>query len=339
MYRNSPHLCWKCRGEDRHNRWASLSPEEKEKFHEWRSRLTSEGYKNMSQEDKDRLSESHKKSWEDGSRKEAASNRMKERWANMTPEELAELSKKLARGSKEWWADKENKEWFADKARDRWNNQSEEQKERILSALHQGSDEFIKNITPEEKERIKNIKSEKMKQWWDNMTPEEKEIQCKKMLEGLLSSVSLYNKEPNKNESKFIEYMDSNFIKFEFLYTNKTWPDNFSELFPKNTATGSTLVRHHHIWDFILYLNDENILVDIDGSVHDSKQETTGVTKFNDSKRPYLTDSMNAYIVQCYDNNITDETPVISVDGKKKMSFKEFIVLLKAKNFTGKVDL
>ena len=57
------HLCWKCKGENKHKAWKKLSKDEKKEFHEKRSKLSSDGYKNMSQEDRDRLSEA-KKNWE-----------------------------------------------------------------------------------------------------------------------------------------------------------------------------------------------------------------------------------------------------------------------------------
>ena len=59
---------------------------------------------------------------------------------------------------------------------------------------------------------------------------------------------------------------------------------------------------------------------------------------FNDSKRPYQTDGYDAYIVQCYDDKLTDDTPVVKIQTGEKMSFKSFMALIEFMN-SNKLDI
>ena len=50
--------------------------------------------------------------------------------------------------------------------------------------------------------------------------------------------------------------------------------------------------------------------------------------KFRDSQRPYQTDGLDAYIIKCYDDNLTDNTPVINIETKESMTFQTFIYII-----------
>lgn len=62
-----------------------------------------------------------------------------------------------------------------------------------------------------------------------------------------------------------------------------------------------------------------------------------GLTVFeNDSKRPYQTDGLDAYVVQCYDDKLTNDTPVVNIKTNEKMTMKSFIALMNILNLSNK---
>ena len=139
---------------------------------------------------------------------------------------------------------------------------------------------------------------------------------------------------PNKNESSLIEYFNEYGIKFEYQFPSTEVHPDFYTTFPENPITHSKFVNPFHFWDFLVQLNDHYIFVDIDGSVHDSKNKTTGITEFNDSKRPYQTDGLDAYAILCYNDHLTFDTEVININTNSKMSFKDFLTMLCRINLT-----
>jgi prophage antirepressor-like protein len=87
-----------------------------------------------------------------------------------------------------------------------------------------------------------------------------------------------------------------------------------------------------HIWDAIIRLRTSDVLVDIDSSFHlDSGGLSTDgldVTKyFSDIRelRKSQTDGKRSYIILAHKDLLDYDTPVVSVDGKELMVFKEFI--------------
>ncbi len=163
-------------------------------------------------------------------------------------------------------------------------------------------------------------------------------------MEGWLNGYTEYqgrlNKEPNKNESEFINYLNIHKINYLYQYTNKNKHPDFDKLFKINPVTNVDYVSPYHKWDFKLVIEGKEILVDIDGSIHFNKSyfvvhPYTGIryniydyTKFKDSQRPYQTDGLDAYVVQCPDDKLTGETIVVNVSTGKKYSFTGFIYLL-----------
>ena len=140
----------------------------------------------------------------------------------------------------------------------------------------------------------------------------------------------------NNNEMNFSKYLEKSNISYEVHYFNKIKYPDFDKLFPVNTSTGSTIISSYHSWDFKVHTLESDVFVDIDGSVHDPKNKTTGITEFNDSKRPYQTDGLPAYAVLCYDDNLTDDTPVKNIITNEIMSFKQFMALIAFMNMDEK---
>ena len=91
-------------------------------------------------------------------------------------------------------------------------------------------------------------------------------------------------------------------------------------------------------------MSDKYILIDIDGSIHKLEQskwivdgfDVGGYIQFNDSQRPYQTDGLDAYIIQCYDDKLTNDTKVLHLQTNKEMSYKDFINEIKFLNYSKK---
>lgn len=81
----------------------------------------------------------------------------------------------------------------------------------------------------------------------------------------------------------------------------------------------------YHTWDFILFpLMDNPLLIDLDGSAHSPstfmfKHYGKSYTErekidYRDSQHPYqIADNMDAIIIRCFDDKLSDETPIATV--------------------------
>ena len=111
-------------------------------------------------------------------------------------------------------------------------------------------------------------------------------------------------------------------------------PDFYKE-FPPEKRPNPEAKAFLHCWGYLIHTLEGDVLVDIDGSRHRPTRNNPRV-KFDDGKRKYLTDGMQAYIVQCYDDNLTDNTPVEDVATGKKMTFRQWISIIKWMNMPEK---
>ena len=117
----------------------------------------------------------------------------------------------------------------------------------------------------------------------------------------------------------------------------------FKEIFNYNIQTGTQYVSPFHKWDFMLETKIGNIFIDIDGSIHDEDQTDYVVTNyvkdkvlmseienFYDSKRPYQTDNLPAYILQCFNDEISLDDKIINVCDKHDITtLREFLKRIK----------
>ena len=159
------------------------------------------------------------------------------------------------------------------------------------------------------------------------MTPDEYQRWLQNSINGHNDYIKSLGNSPNKNEMEFMNMMNSLYLTYSYLYYNKTIHPDFEKLFPYNPIKKTGLISPYHQWDFIVYGKSSNILIDIDGSIHSGigsdyyVTDSSGVKfklkdyiAFNDSKRPYQTDGLDAYIVACYDDNLTPNTPVCQLN-------------------------
>ena len=279
---------------------------------------------------------------------------------NITPEEKARVSKLHSEANKRRFKNmtKEEYEIYRQHCREGYENRSEESKLQHK----QNSIDMWKNKTIEEYEETTSKMSKRKKDWWDNLSKEEYIKLCNNIQKGTLKNLNnMSNKEIyewiNKKsssekytstEKEFINILNLNNIEFIPQYTNETIYPDFHKLFPNNPVTESDYTSPYHAWDFKISTLQKDILVDIDGSIHDESKfnninpkgnqvfdHNKGIL-FNDSQRPYQTDNLDAYIIKAYNDIINDNTIVYSIKDNKDILFKDFILYLNGLNMNDK---
>lgn len=203
---------------------------------------------------------------------------------------------------------------------------------------------YIKSLSFEELE----MRRHRVQEWWDNMTPEEYHKWWQSQSSGYSNYLESLNIIPNNNESEFIKHLFRYEIKYQFQFPNKIKHPEFDNLFPFNSVTGSKFINPFHKWDFKITTLSEEILVDVDGSIHNQPSYVvthpqTKVTynmldyyKFRDSQRFYQTDGLSAYVIQCYDDKLNDDTLVLHLNSNQIMTFKQFMMNLVWLNLSSK---
>ena len=276
-------------------------------------------------------------------KKEAFRTKVKQTWANKSEEEMKVHSEIRRKNTQAFWDSltearyKEMCDKMSKAQREHFDSLTDEEKEEQIAILHDGWNNWFKNLTEEQREELAKRKGQYTKAWWDSLSVEEYIDILQKQAEGYqryLESVPKAN-QPNENELVFQDHLNRFGFEYQFQSCNDKVHPDFNKLFPLNPITGKH-VSPYHRWDYRVITLESDVLVDIDGSVHDPKNKTTGITEFNDSKRPYQTDGLPAYAVLCYDNDIKESTPVKNITTGEVMPFKAFITLLRMMNMTKK---
>ena len=256
-------------------------------------------------------------------------SKVTKKWlSTLTPEEKAEISRKQSESQKKRWAamSKEERQKIA------------EQRRTQLKKWHEETPEEIKIEW-----RAKISKSTKKN--WDNMTPEERLEWDIRRAEGAAKAQKTRKTPPS--ELEFQNIMNSMHISYDTQIRNMFKHPDFDKLFPCNPVVHNSMVSYEHNWDFKLHLLSTDMFVDIDGSIHD-KDKTKTVTmvylttkervstsefiEFNDSKRPYQTDGLPAYVVLAYKDTIDPDTDVLNVESGSTMPFHAFLMYIEFLN-------
>lgn len=271
---------------------------------------------------------------------------MKEIWENRSDEEKKVIGKKQSDGLKRYIESLSEDEFskrmqilndgynknkdeirklLSKIALDKWNNFSDKEKEEKLKQLRAGFDKYFSDDN-----KLKEF-SEKMKDVHQNFTNEERMNLLLNKALGIAGS-ELIQSNPTGTESEFMNYMNLNKVTFKFQYVNENYDVKIFDEFGKN-------ISPYHIWDFILYLKDKNLLIDIDGSVHifspgSAESDIKTSVNINDSKRKYLTDNLDAYVVQCYNDRLTEDTKVLNINTEEVITFKQFLSMLNVMNMS-----
>ena len=337
--------CKKCLSIESKERYANLSVEEKERRAKISKSKMEEYWSRMSTSDKEKRLDAlntgfrnYTDNMSDDERKKmnaTLSKAQSKRWKNMDPDKKKSILEALHAGSSAWYnnlSDEEkvkfhthiqngNKKW--------WDSLSDDEKSKYAQIRKYAADEYWKwaKNNPDIMREISDRQSKNIKKFWDSMTEYEYKVWDIKRQNGLDQYLNnLPYMGMNINECSFANYMNNFKFKYDHHWYNKIEHPEFSKLFPYNPVTKSTSVSPYHQWDFIIHTLDGDVLIDIDGSIHDinsinhsvkyfngSTINLSDIIKFNDSKRPYQTDGLPAYVVICYDDKMTLNTPVQNI--------------------------
>lgn len=328
------------------------------------AKSTKEYWNNISDDKMEEYKQKQKDIWNNLSEQDRFNqlSGLRNYWANASDEDLEMISQK----KKDWWSSlaPDIKQSRIDKLsefnRNLWESYSEDEREYRCKLVKDGID----NMSAEDKASFAKIVGARRKMLWDVMTDDERTSFCNKLSDaqrnhwknitpekfeewnksrqiGYNSYLNNLGFIPNKNEASFINDLKIYSIPFEYQYYNKTKHKDFDKLFPENPITGSALIDYMHAWDFKINTLNKSILIDIDGSIHEYSSTSYPVTdyrgnkvilsdliKFNDSQRPYQTDGLDAYVIQCYDNKLTNDTKVLCLNTNEIITYKDFINIL-----------
>lgn len=266
-------------------------------------------------------------------------------WQNISDERKAERSRLLSEKQKLRWKnmDRAERDRIIKTLRDAYDNWftnlSDEEKMIYNSRLQRDHERWQNNVSSERKEEIYSRVSATMKKVWSNKTDDEIFEWERRWIEGMRNKTLSPD---TTTESDFMNILNRIGANYEIHWFNEIKHPEFDSLFKNNPIKNSLFTIPYHQWDFKINSLNNTILIDIDGSIHDpsktdydiatrsyGKVSLKDITEFNDSKRPYQTDGYNAYIIQCFDDVLTDSNPVINVVTGEKMTVNELMALIK----------
>jgi len=307
------------------NYWNKLPDDEKAKKLNALTTGYAEWWNSLSDEDRIVRSDKIKDYWNNRSDEDIQkhSDRIKNYWKNISDEERTKVSERVSVVIKEYYK-----------------NLPEAEKIALANATGERSKKWWSNLSKEKRSEMSEKNRIKARNYWDNMTSEQYDELSRKRAIGYNKYLLTLGDAPNKNELEFMNRLKLlkftySQIEYQWQYTSQIKYPEFDILFPINPVTDSK-VSYQHNWDFMVHTGNKSILIDVDGSIHallpgqfmDGNIDVGAYIQFNDSKRPYQTDGYDAYIVLCYDNKLTDDTPVLSFQSGEMMTVKQLIALL-----------
>ena len=278
------------------------------------AKSASNKYQSLSPEDKKALNAKRAQYWKDPNNRKKKSEDMSNMISNMSPEE-----------------------------KDKWISGMKEYNESLppeLQAIHLIN--YYKNLSQEEKDELNKRRYDPLKKWKEELSESKRYEFMAKQMFGKKENSDKYT----NTELSFMNILIRNNLKYEFQYVSNTIHKDFSKHFNINPITKCG-INPFHIWDFKLNLNNKEVLIDIDGSIHDPNKANNMVTynngiqfllsdyiNFNDSQRPYQTDGLDAYIVKAYNDIIDDDTIVQNVKTNECIKFKDFMNIISFDNLS-----
>lgn len=304
---------------------AIYGSERRDEIIEKRNKAISDAFKRQSKEEQERrirmLRESFQKWYENVGRK-LMPHQHKEWWESSKGEEYRiNLSKKLSDAQYKFL-----------------NSLSDEELEARRKHLSDTTKNWWKNMPSKERDDIIKRRSEKIREYWKNISEDDFKEWLEKRATGYNAYVKEMQQRENHCERLFFDMLKTSHLEFTVQEYNETVHPEFFDLYLYNPYSVHHTTSPYHAWDFMIKLkNDQLIFVDIDGSIHDRYQTNFEVRRsglryniadyiqFNDSKREYQTDGLDAYIIKAYWGNLTDDVEVISLsDPYADITFRSF---------------
>jgi len=276
----------------------------------------------------------------------------------------------LREGNKKYFDDPKNVESHSKLCKQIWDDRPEEFKSKrkkdlkVVGDAYRASVDFPSIISNRTKEYFKNPKNRQhlseiqlvhwasltleerelkmlhLVEYWDNISDENLDNSYKNRLDSIIESDKIIK---GPTEIIFCEDLDkipllTKKVNYKWQYRNQIKHPDFNKMFPINPVTNSKRISPYHIWDFIIYSEDGNILVDIDGKIHNIEHgkvnycgkniDLLDLIKFNDSQRPYQTDDFDAYIVKAYNNKLEDNTEVLVLKDNSIITYKKLLSII-----------
>jgi hypothetical protein len=331
--RNNPNLCFNCM--EIH-------------LNEIRSKNNREYMRNLSQEEKKKRITKQKNTWANKSEEEMKliSDKQREIKKNESEEKRKIRINKTSNKLTEFYKNesKKEKEVRIQKQVKTWNNKSIEEKEKNNIMLNLVRKEYMENETNNQKKNRYIRISIGRKKYYEDLSIKDYQEQCRLVaIEFNKNNNSIPN---NKLEIEFANTLNKYNIKYKYRYYNEIKHKDFDKLFPYNPITCGEFIKPYHEWDFIIYTKQGNILIDIDGDIHDESKTNYYVTdkcnrkfilkdliEFNDSQRFYQTISifndnitnLSAYIIKAYDNKLENNIFVYEIKNDVTMNYEGFL--------------
>lgn len=354
------HDCWKkFKSESYKERYENMTDEEKAA---WAQR-SADAAKNRSPEKREamkkKMSESNKLRYQNMTpdKREQIRQSIIDGLSNIPEERRAEINKKNSESKKKLWnsfsyEEKiERMQSLFEGSNKFWSNASDDEKAKVFSKISEGLYRYYDKHDPKDNpERWKNV-GITQKKIWDTLSYDDKvnkmsriwhsgnsigptEITFVKDLEncGLSKGVNVINCYSTDGSTDGKQFVHPKF----FDVFGKINPITKSENFP------------FHRWDFRIYSKHGNdILIDLDGSIHNDKLKDYRPAnlnyniresiQYNDSKRPYqIPQDCDAYVIECHNDVLTPDTKVLNLKDGSRTTYKEFLTLLSFTKYTEK---
>ena len=227
----------------------------------------------------------------------------------------------------------------------RWDKMSAEEQQQSLYTLHEEWNKWYNGLSPEELKAYRDS----LHAFWRDMTKEQFIEWLNKQNEGFTEYYRSMGGPENISELAFSADLRNLNIDYEWQYLSTNIHPDFDKIFAHNPVLDRR-VSPFHRWDFLVKTRNGRFLVDIDGSMHNIKLgeyvtadgiDIGKLKMFQDSMRPYQTDGMDAFIIQAYDDQITNDTKVFQIDRKRMKiiyakRYKDFLTMIRFLNFNDK---
>jgi len=318
-------------------------------FNDYQKNNKIEYYKNETEEEKQKRIESHI----DG-------------WNNISEELKQSIAKKKSIVMKNKLKDLSHNERYAkiskaiDKVKEKWDNIPRSEHNNYMDHIHNGYDkwrsnllnnniaynEYCNNLSLGQITRYKNP-NERLKTSMIMRSIASK-ITYEEFLNQIYKKVIKWNNDSSKHihtetdtEEMFKNILDILNIKYTLQYFNTIRNQSFKELFPYNPYYKTEFISPYHRWDFLIHIKPFDIFIDIDGNIHDLNTHHGMVTnkignkfnlndyiQFNDLQRKYQTDNLHGYVIECYNNKLSNDTIVTDIITGKKLPLNQFLNLI-----------
>jgi hypothetical protein len=308
-----------------------------------------EYYKNENKEQQQKRIEKSKMSERNKSQeeKELIVQKRKNTINNKSEEERIRTRKKISETLRN--KSDEEKEIRSNNIRNALKNMSEEAKKEKANKTSIYMKEYMAAMPYKKKQKRYKKSSISHKKYWDLISPKQRFHRMKPLLEA--------QNDIGPTEIDFNNYLKNHLGLFEdinykmgydtYPYINGEYYNYFTDINPITKE----ITYPYKKWDFIIYSkNDNNILIDIDGSIHDPNKNNhvvenkkTGVRfvfgdniKYYESKRIFqIPSNQYAYVILAYDDKLGNNI-VLDIKNNKQISYKTLLEIIQLSQLSKK---